>query len=147
MQYRAHVTWLRRELPFETKTFDRTHTIHFGSGFSIEASSAPEFLGNPELPNPEELFAGSIASCFMLTFLYWAAMKGLVLNEYKAEAIATLAKNTEGKMAITEVLLKLKLDFDENKRPDEATLNELLHKAHDQCFISNSIKTQVKWDL
>jgi organic hydroperoxide reductase OsmC/OhrA len=143
MQYTSHVSWNRNNIPFTAKTYDRTHTVKFGGGTETEASSAPEFLGKAELPNPEELFTASISSCFMLTFLYWAAMKGLIIEEYNAEAVGTLAKNAEGKMAMTEVVIKPSIQFQENTKPDAAVLDELFKKAHDNCFISCSVKTKV----
>lgn len=143
MQYTTKINWQRQTDTFETKTFDRTHQLQFGGGSSISASSAPEFVGKKELPNPEELFTASIASCFTLTFLYWASMKGLVVNHYQAEAIGTLAKNAEGKMAMTEVTIKPTVTFEEGKTPEAGVLEELYKKAHDNCFISSSVKTKV----
>jgi organic hydroperoxide reductase OsmC/OhrA len=143
MQYTAHISWDRNNADFTTKAFDRTHNIQFASGTAIDASSAPEFLGNAKLVNPEELFTASISSCFMLTFLYWAAMKGITVDGYKAEAIGTLGKNAEGKMAMTEVVLKPTIHFQDNHTPDSAVLDELFKKAHDNCFISSSVKTKV----
>jgi organic hydroperoxide reductase OsmC/OhrA len=142
MQYTSIINW-QRNAPFDVKSYNRTHHIQFGGGFSIEASSAPEFLGKADLPNPEELFTSAIASCFMLTFLYWAAMKGLIIDAYTSEAVGTLAKNSEGKMAVTEVVLKPKISFHDNKHPDPALLDDLFKKAHDNCFISSSVKTKV----
>lgn len=144
MQYISNVSWKRGTSPFTVKTYDRTHDIKLGGGFALSASSAPEFLGNARLPNTEELFTASISSCFMLTFLYWAAMKGLVIEDYQAEAVGTLAKDEEGKMAMTEVVIKPTIKFEGDKTPDDATLNELFKKAHDSCFISSSVKTKVK---
>lgn len=144
MQYTSHVSWQRNTPDFQTKTFDRTHQIAFGGGVTIEGSSAPEFAGLAQLPNPEELFTASIASCFMLTFLFWAAMKNLVIDQYQCEAVGTLAKNAEGKMAMTEVTLKPTVTFKDNQTPDATVLQELFKKAHDQCFISSSVKTNVK---
>src|SRR3990167_5508255 len=106
MQYKAHLNWNRGDLPLTAKAYDRTHTLTFGGGTSVQASSAPEFLGKAALVNPEELFTASLSSCFMLTFLYLATTKGLVINAYTCEAIGTLGKNAEGKMAMTEVVLK-----------------------------------------
>lgn len=143
MQYKAQVSWKRETPTFDAKTYDRTHHLQFGGGVKLDASSAPEFLGKKELPNPEELFTASIASCFMLTFLYWAAVKGLVIDDYSMEAVGTLAKNAEGKMAMTEVVLKPSVKFHENKMPEAGVLDELFKKAHDQCFISSSVKTKV----
>jgi organic hydroperoxide reductase OsmC/OhrA len=142
MQYTAHISWSRNNIPFTAKEYDRTHNIQFAGGTSIDASSAPEFLGNAKLPNPEELFTASISSCFMLTFLYLATTKKLVVDEYQAEAVGTLAKNDEGKMAMTEVTIKPTITF-EGTQPDAATLADLYKKAHDTCFISCSVKTKV----
>ena len=143
MQYTAHIEWQGHGLPFTAKTYDRTHSITFGGGSHIQASSAPEFLGKAELVNPEEMFTASIASCFMLTFLYVAAMSQISIDRYEAEAVGTLAKNEEGKMAMTEVVIKPKLVFTDGKTPDETLLQSLYKKAHDTCFISCSVKTKV----
>jgi len=142
MQYTSQINWKHQtSAPFNAKSYDRTHDITFGGGSNISGSSAPEFLGNAKLPNPEELFTASLSSCFMLTFLYLAAMKGLIVNEYQANATGTLAKNSEGKMAMTEVIIKPKINFE--VKPEISVLEELFKKAHDQCFISSSVKTKV----
>jgi organic hydroperoxide reductase OsmC/OhrA len=147
MPYISNVSWKRDGLPFNAKSYDRTHAITFGGGLSVTASSAPEFLGKASLPNPEELFTAAISSCFMLTFLYYAAMKNIIIDEYQAEAIGTLAKNNEGKMAMTEVVIKPTIIFNENNKPDAAILDDLFKKAHDNCFISCSVKTKVSVQL
>jgi organic hydroperoxide reductase OsmC/OhrA len=144
MPYKSTIVWKRNDVPFTVKTYDRTHEIKLGSGHSFNGSSAPEFLGKKDLPNPEELFTASISSCLMLTFLYWAAMKGLVIDEYQAEAVGTLGKNDEGKMCMTEVVIKPKLTFHGNNHPDPALLKELFQKAHENCFISCSVKSVVR---
>lgn len=144
MQYTSHISWERGTVPFNAKSYDRTHDVRFGGGQTLSCSSAPEFLGKAELPNPEELFTASISSCFMLTFLYWAAMKGLTIDSYQAEAIGTLGKNAEGKMAMTEVVLKPVITFHGNQQPDAAVMDELFKKAHQNCFISCSVKTTVR---
>jgi organic hydroperoxide reductase OsmC/OhrA len=144
MEYIARVNWKRHAAPFTAKSFERNHYVFFGGGVAIEASSAPEFLGNPELPNPEELYTASIASCFMLTFLYWASMKNVTVDEYDAEVVGTLAKNAEGKMAMTTVKIKPTIKFHPDAVPEKTQMTELLKKAHDNCFISNSVKTQIQ---
>lgn len=144
MKYTSHLAWNRGNVAFTAKTYDRTHDIKFGGGISIQGSAAPEFLGKAALVNPEELFVSSISSCFMLTFLYLASMKNLVVDSYTAEAVGTLGKNAEGKMAMTEVVLKPEITFENGQQPDAALLAELFHKAHESCFISCSVKTKVR---
>ena len=142
MEYKATTKWQANSNPFDVKTFDRSHSITFGSGATLEGSSAPEFLGKANLVNPEELFTASINSCFMLTFLYWAAMRKFDVAQYECEAVGKLGKNAEGKMAMLEVMLKPEVQFN-GTAPDSEQLNDLFHKAHDQCFISSSVKTTV----
>jgi len=143
MAYTAQIAWQRNDVPFNPKSFKRDHNIQFGSGIKIEGSSAPEYLGNNALVNPEELFTASIASCFMLTLLYWASTKNIIIDTCEIAAAGTLAKNAEGKMAMTEVVLNPKLTFQENKQPETSVLEDLYKKAHDNCFISCSVKTKV----
>lgn len=143
MQYTSTISWSRNDRAFTAKEYDRTHDIQFAGGVSIQGSSAPEYSGNAKLPNPEELFTASISSCFMLTFLYLATTKNLVIDEYRATAVGTLAKNSEGKMAMTEVVIKPSLTFQGGIQPDAALLDDLFKKAHDNCFISCSVKTKV----
>lgn len=143
MQYITRIDWKRNEGLFEPRAYDRTHYLYFGGGSTIEASSAPEFAGKKELPNPEELFISSLSSCFMLTFLYLAASKGLSIDEYSAEGIGKLAKNSEGKMAMTDVVIKPEVSFSEGVKPEANLLEELFKKAHENCFITSSVKTNV----
>lgn len=144
MTYIANIAWQRNDTPFTVKDYDRTHTIQFGSGSNLKASSAPEYTGNAQLVNPEELFTAAVSSCMMLTFLHIAAMKGFTVDDYQATAASTLAKNAEGKMAITELTITPKVRFAEGKQPEPKVLEDMFDKAHANCFISNSVKTTVK---
>lgn len=144
MKYTSHLNWNRNGVAFTPKTYDRTHNIRFGGGIVIEGSAAPEFMGKAALVNPEELFVASISNCFMLTFIYLASTKNLVIDQYNAEATGTLGKNAEGKMAMTEVVIKPEISFENGAQPEASLLQELFHKAHDSCFISCSVKTTVR---
>lgn len=140
----VNLSWNRSTKDFNYKTFNRTHNVVFPGGETIKVTSAPEFLGDPSLTNPEELFVTAITSCFMLTFLSITANKGFIINSYVDQAEGILSKNSEGKMAITEVTLHPEIVFQEDKKPDETTLRQLLEKAHANCFIANSVKTNIR---
>jgi organic hydroperoxide reductase OsmC/OhrA len=79
----------------------------------------------------------------MLTFLAVAAKKKFVLDEYVDEAVGHMDKNADGKLAITRVTLKPRLKFSGDKQPTSQEIEEMNHMAHDQCFIANSVKTEV----
>jgi len=109
----------------------------------MQASAAPAYLGNPKNVNPEEAFVASLSSCHMLTFLAIACKQKFVLDEYTDEAIGHMEKNAEGKLAITRVTLQPKIKFSGDKQPSAEELDKMHHAAHEDCFIANSVKTEI----
>ena len=109
----------------------------------MQVSANPAYLGNPKLVDPEEAFVASLSSCHMLTFLAIAAKKKFVLDEYIDDAVGHMEKNAEGRLAITRVTLHQQLKFSGDKQPTAQEIEEMNHAAHEQCFIANSVKTEV----
>lgn len=138
-----NIAWKRTTKDFDYKTYNRAHTVHFSGGSTTEMSAAPEYLGEPSLANPEEMLVAAISSCFMLTFLAVAAIKGITIDTYIDKATGELAKNSEGKMSVTEVTLHPEITFPADQTPDTPLLRQLFEKAHANCFITNSVKTIV----
>lgn len=143
-EHKITLTWKRGDKPLEYQKYSRDHTWKFDGGHEMQASAAPAYLGNPNLVDPEEAFVASLSSCHMLTFLAIAAKKKLVLDEYVDEAIGYMEKNAEGRLAITRVILRPRLKFSGEKQPTAQELEEMNHAAHEQCFIANSVKTEIK---
>ena len=141
-EHKITLTWKRGDTPFEYQKYSRDHIWKF-KGTEVQASAAPTYLGNPKLVDPEEAFVASLSSCHMLTFLAIACKQKFVLDEYVDEAVGHMEKNAEGKLAITRVTLKPKLKFSGDKQPSAEELDKMHHGAHDQCFIANSVKTEV----
>src|SRR5690606_14689534 len=90
-----------------------------------------------------EAFVASLASCHMLFFLSFAAQQGFVVDSYEDQAVGVLAKNDEGKMAMTVVTLRPKVVFS-GRAPSAEQLAELHHRSHAECFIASSVKTDVR---
>jgi organic hydroperoxide reductase OsmC/OhrA len=143
-EHKITLTWKRGDKPFEYQKYSRDHTWKFEGGHEMEASAASAYLGNPKLVDPEEAFVASLSSCHMLTFLAIAAKKKFMLDEYVDEAVGVMEKNTEGRLAITHVTLRQRLKFSGDKQPTAHEIEEMNHAAHEQCFIANSVKTEVK---
>ncbi len=140
--FNVTVQWQRTSSDFKYETYNRQHTVRFNGGLQIANSSAPEFAGDASLPNPEELLASAIGSCFMLTFLAVSSKGGFTLDAYEDKPVATLEKNEKGKMAVTKVVLRPRPTFSGTK-PDAAKLQEMYSKSHANCMISNSVSCQV----
>jgi organic hydroperoxide reductase OsmC/OhrA len=142
-EHKISLEWKRATPDFQYQTYNRDHAWKFDGGHEIQASAAPAYLGDPKNVDPEEAFVASLSSCHMLTFLAVACKRKFVLDEYADEAVGHMEKNAEGKLAITRVILKQKLKFSGDKQPTTEEIDEMNHAAHDQCFIANSVKTEV----
>jgi organic hydroperoxide reductase OsmC/OhrA len=142
-EHKATIRWSRAGKDFNYKTYSRDH-IWVANGNEIPASATPAYLGNPNRVDPEAALVASLSSCHMLTFLALAANKGFVVEGYEDSAVGHLEKNAAGKMAITRVELHPKIAFGGAKQPTAADLDWLHDKAHKECFIANSVTTDVK---
>lgn len=148
-EYRATILWQRNGAKFTDVRFSRGHSWQFDGGVEVPASSSPRVVPVPmsvaAAVDPEEALVASLSACHMLTFLYLAAKRGFVIDEYKDEAVGVLAKNAEGRMAITQVTLHPAIRFaSDAPQPTAADLEALHHEAHAQCFISQSVKSEVR---
>ena len=146
-EYRATVKWSRGEAKFTDQRFSRGHSWSFDGGITVAASSSPLSVRLPysvaEAVDPEEAFVAAVASCHMLTFLYVAAKQGFVVDDYADDAVGVMTKNERGKMWVSRVTLAPAITFTGEKRPTSQQLDELHHLAHEECFIANSVKSEV----
>ncbi len=142
-EHRATVTWQRGDVAFDYESYSRNHSWEFVGGTRVEASAAPDFLGSPEGVDPEEAFVAAVSSCHMLTFLALAARKRRTVNIYRDRAVGFLEKNAEGRLAITRVVLRPVIHFDDSVDISDDEIERLHHLAHEHCFIANSIRSEV----
>ena len=144
--YTATVRWTRNGDVFTDNRYSRGHEWAFDGGIVLRASSSPQVVprfSDPSGIDPEEAFVASLSSCHMLTFLFLAAARKFTVDSYVDEAIGTLAKNDRGKFAMTRVLLRPRVIFSGVEQPGAEKLKELHHKAHEGCFIANSVTTTI----
>ena len=142
-EHKATLRWNRDGKDFTYKTYSRDH-VWTASGVDVPASAAPAYLGNANRMDPEGALVGALSSCHMLTFLAVAAGKGFIVESYEDDAVGHLEKNAGGKFAVTRVELHPKIVFGGAKQPTAADLDALHEKAHKECFIANSVTTEVK---
>jgi peroxiredoxin-like protein len=138
--FKIAIKW---ENTFTPESYVRDHTVHFSGQQQLQNSAAKEYSGNENMANPEELLASALASCHMLTFLAICSKSRFLVKSYEDEAIAILDKNTEGKMAIIQITLHPKVEFKGDNLPDLEKIKLLHDKAHQNCFVANSIKCHV----
>jgi organic hydroperoxide reductase OsmC/OhrA len=147
-QYSAKISWLRGSAPFIDNHYSRAHCWQFDGGIEVPASSSPHVVPVPmsleAAVDPEEAFVAALASCHMLWFLSLAAAQRLCVDRYVDDAVGVLGKNAGGKVAMTTVTLKPQVKFSGEQRPTRAAFEALHHKAHEKCFIANSVTTEVR---
>ena len=54
-----------------------------------------------------------------------------------------MAENAEGKLAMTRVTLRHEATFSADTMPTQDAVAKMHHLAHENCFIANSVKTEV----
>jgi organic hydroperoxide reductase OsmC/OhrA len=146
-EYKATIKWARNTPDFLKGKYSREHTWTFDGGVTVPATSSqhvvPVPYSNPANVDPEEAFVASLSSCHMLTFLFLAQKQGFQIDSYEDEAVGVVTKNETGKMWVSAVTLNPKIAFSGEKLPSAEDQERLHHGAHDNCFIANSVKTDV----
>ena len=113
-EHKVLVEWSGDREDFSYQTYTRNHSWSFEGGSRVEASAAPGFFGDESRVDPEEALVASLSSCHMLTFL-----------------------------AITRVVLRPRIVFSGERQPTTEQVDQLHHIAHAECFIANSVKTEI----
>ena len=148
-EYTARIEWQRHAPePFTDNRYHRGHRLLFDGGAELMGSSSPAVVPLPmsdaAAVDPEELFVASLSSCHMLWFLSLAAKAGLCVDRYTDAAAGVMQRNAAGKMAMTRVTLRPQVIFGGARIPTPEQLHALHHQAHDECFIANSVHTEVR---
>ena len=147
-QFSAEILWLRGEQKFLDHRYARRHLLRFDGGVEVPGSSSPHIVPVPfsdaAAVDPEEAFVASLASCHMLFFLSIAAKRKYCVDRYFDAATGVMAKNSEGKMAVSVVTLHPEVGFSGERLPGEEQIDSMHHEAHEACFIANSVKSEVR---
>ncbi|MEX2496050.1 MAG: OsmC family protein [Woeseia sp.] len=145
-QHTATVVWQRGDQPFTDNAYSRGHHWRFDGGATVAASASPEVVPLPmsvaENVDPEEAFVASLSSCHMLFFLAIAAKRRYIVDSYTDAAVGWTGK-LDGKVAIIKIVLEPRISFIGEKVPTAEEMQTMHDKAHDLCFIANSVKTEV----
>ena len=147
-EYKATVSWKRPEgEAFTDLKFSRGHEWSFDGGVTVPGSSSPLSVKVPysraDAVDPEEALVAALSSCRMLTFLYFAAKGGFVVDSYVDDAVGVMTKNERGKLFVSKVTLRPRIAFSDAKQPSAPELDQLHHHAHEECYIANSVLTEV----
>jgi organic hydroperoxide reductase OsmC/OhrA len=143
----ATISWARTSPEFLKGNYSREHTWAFDGGLVVPASPSPSNVrapfSNPSNVDPEEAYVAAISSCHMLGFLYMASRHGFQVDAYQDEAIGIVTRNEKGVPWVSAVTLHPRVTYSGDKLPSSEEIDHLHHLAHEQCFIANSVRTEV----
>ena len=143
----ATIEWSRGDQAFADSRYSRAHDWSFDGGAVVRGSSAPTSvpvpMSDPAAVDPEEACVAALSSCHMLFFLAFAARAGWVVDRYRDAAVGVLGRDDRGKMSMTVVTLRPEVAF-AGDAPDAETVSDLHHRAHEACYIANSVRTGVR---
>ena len=139
--YKAKINWTGNlgTGTSEYTAYSRAHEVSGCGGGKeiIKASADTIYRGEASRYNPEELVVAAIAGCHMLWYLHLCADAGIVVVDYKDEASGTLIEADDGNGKFSEVTINPRVTISKESKAEKAL--ELHDKAHEFCFIANSM--------
>ncbi len=138
--YSAHLEW-SGSTGVGYRSYPRAHTAWTPpatEGFDLSAD--PHFRGDPDLPNPEQLLVLAASSCQLLSFLAVAAQGGVDVLGYADDATGEMPGD-EVPLRITRIVLRPVVTVAAGT--DLPTVERMTHEAHEQCYIANSLTSEV----
>lgn len=143
----AEISWHRGGAVFTDQRYSRAHRWRFDGGLEVPASSSPDIVrvpfSDPAAVDPEEAFIAALSSCHMLWFLDIACREGVRIERYADKAEGLLATRADGKLWLAHVLLRPLVTVSGERRPGDALMDALHHRAHEECFLANAVKSDV----
>ena len=143
--FRGHTYLARVEWSGSTgggyRAYPRAHTASTppaSEGFDLSADS--HFRGDPDLPNPEQLLVLAASSCQLLSFLAVAARGGVDVLGYQDDAMGEMPQDVVPQR-ITRIVLRPRVQVAAGTQV--VAVERMLHEAHEQCYIANSLTTEV----
>lgn len=124
------------------KKYNRTHTITNQGKPELILTTDNPHVGDKTKLNPEDLLVSSISSCHMLSYLYVCALEGIVITSYIDNANGIMTENVTGGGSFKEVTLNPVFSVADENMVEKAI--ELHHKAHEICYIANSVNFEIK---
>jgi organic hydroperoxide reductase OsmC/OhrA len=117
----------------------RAHEVTLGEQ-KVAASCQESFGGDPTKADPEKLLVAAVAGCHMLWFLDFARRERVRVVAYDDQPEGTLAGDR-----FSRVVLRPRVEFEDGV--DAGLVEQLHHRAHEACFIANSLNFPVEVEI
>ncbi|MFA5424325.1 MAG: OsmC family protein [Phycisphaerae bacterium] len=114
-----------------------------GTG-ETRVGSSPEYGGDKESLNPEEMFVAAINSCIMLVFYHFVEKCKVDILSYSSEAQGKVEKTKTG-LRFTGVNVKAKVKIGEGVQAEK--IEEIARLAEKYCLVSGSVACPVEYEV
>ncbi len=143
-QYQTQLKWTGNigSGTMDYRAYDRSYVISIDHKADLQGSSDPQFLGDLNKHNPEDMLVSSLSSCHMLWYLHLCSQQGIIVLEYTDKAIGTMTENADGSGQFTEVMLHPIVVISDEALVQKA--NRLHEDANKMCFIARSCNFPVR---
>jgi len=145
--HQATIHWRNTGPEFLERRYSREHLWRFDGGLEVPASPSPLVVAAPwsnaASIDPEEAFVAAVASCHMLWFLHMAVDAGFEVGQYEDLAVGQMTRDERGRLWISRTTLHPRIEWIGPRQPSPDDVRDLHHRAHEECFIANSIRTEV----
>ncbi len=126
--------------------YSRAHRIGFDGGVELAGSASPSVVRAPwsveAAADPEEMLVASVGACHMLTFLDLAKHAGHAVAAYRDQPLGAMGKTATGRIGLVRIALRPQIAW-AGPAPDPAALDALHQRAHELCFIANSVSAEI----
>ena len=142
--YEASIEWTgnKGEGTASYRSYSRNFTLRIAGKPDLFGSSDYAFHGDRDRHNPEDMLVAALSSCHMLSYLHLCAVNNIVVLAYEDTATGTMQERPDGSGFFTQVQLSPKVTISIESDAEKA--ETLHHKAHELCFIANSVNFPVE---
>jgi organic hydroperoxide reductase OsmC/OhrA len=143
-QYQTNLAWAgnKGSGTIDYRSYDRSYVISIAHKPDLLGSSDSAFLGDKTKHNPEDMLVSSLSSCHMLWYLHLCAQNGVVVLDYKDNAVGKMTEQSDGSGFFTEVILHPVVTISDAADTEKA--NSLHEQANKMCFIAKSCNFPVR---
>ena len=124
------------------RTYDRSHTVTIQGKPELFLTTDNPHVGDQSKLNPEDLLVSALSSCHLLSYLYLCSMDGIIIKAYTDHATGIMIEKANGGGSFKEVTLNPTFYVADESMVEKAIA--LHHKAHEICYIANSVNFEVK---
>jgi organic hydroperoxide reductase OsmC/OhrA len=142
--YAATITWTGNQGSGTDhyRSYKRDHLVRIEGKPDLLGSSDPHFRGDASRHNPEDLLLAALSACHLMSYLHVCAVNGVVVIAYEDNTTGLMESFPDGSGRFQEVILHPQVTVRDAAMVEKA--NELHHKAHELCFIANSVNFPVR---